>query len=399
MESNFTYVCTVDRISLSQFDQGQLTSLGNGHAVLFINPAIGVLVVQCFDYCDEEIASIVLTSESQAWLQNDHNIIVDRPAGGLWRLDCVASDPLAFSIFQDALTYTIQYENRHHMRNTLAWMSQDAYRITDIVATDVLLDDEGQDITGKKHPVTVTKSPEKAYKVNLLYQTSGVLMTGSDWIAQAFVMAGQTLAQGIQRGTDMLEHRVVPVAAPIKLTDSERKCIDIFSQTTGQICQVGENLIGRAVSATVSGINARYSDAQLESSDPMQNATRHFGMSAIQATTNIIGGVAAAATEVLASSRDGIARALHRKYGEDALYIAKKTIGVPDVLVYFDAHGISRSVANEGTTTRFSQFVRESNISTEEAEEVEETKDIEETESQISYTDNEGGSTPQFVHV
>ncbi|KAF7731962.1 hypothetical protein EC973_007067 [Apophysomyces ossiformis] len=350
MTSDFTYVCTVDRIGLSQFNQGQLTSLGNGHAVVFTTATPKVLVIQCVDYYDEEIASIVLTSSSKAWLQEEYHLIFDRPQGGLWRLDCSASDHLAFSMLQDVLTYIIRYENRHHMHNTLAWMDPNGYQITNVIATNVFLDEGNENTTKEKLPVKISKCADKTYKVKLLYKTSDALINGSDWIAQAFVSAGESLAHGIQKGTDLLAERVVPAKTPMKLSDSERLCLDVFSQTTCMMRRAGQNLITKAVSATVSGINARYSDPQLRSCDPMQNATRHFGISAIQATTNIIGGAAMAATAVLTSSRDGIAKTVHRKYGNDAFYVAKKTIGVSDILVYFDAHGISRPVTSDDVT-------------------------------------------------
>lgn len=41
--------------------------------------------------------------------------------------------------------------------------------------------------------------PSKIRNVRLLYQSGNAMVTGSDWIAHALVLAGQTLAEGIQR--------------------------------------------------------------------------------------------------------------------------------------------------------------------------------------------------------
>jgi hypothetical protein len=87
-----TYLCLVDRVSISSFDEGVLTHIGDGHLVIYItsdpNAEQQVLLLRFFDYYDEEKCTIVLVSRSKAWLQDERTLIFPRVQGGLWRVDC-----------------------------------------------------------------------------------------------------------------------------------------------------------------------------------------------------------------------------------------------------------------------------------------------------------------------
>lgn len=92
-----------------------------------------------------------------------------------------------------------------------------------------------------------------------------------------------------------------------------------------------------------------YSDTQMHQRDPVQNATRHLGVSLFHAAHNVVAGLAMATGTVLASSRDGVVDMIYKRYGQDAGYLAEKAMGsggdeVADVLVYFDSRGVARQV-------------------------------------------------------
>lgn len=90
--STLTYLCLVDRVAVSSFNQGILTHIGDGHLVVYITSDINadqqVLLLRFYDFYDEEKSAIVLLSRSKAWLQDERTLIFPRAEGGLWRLDC-----------------------------------------------------------------------------------------------------------------------------------------------------------------------------------------------------------------------------------------------------------------------------------------------------------------------
>lgn len=151
----------------------------------------------------------------------------------------------------------------------------------------------------------------------------------------------------------MLEDKIEPSQTPIKLSEQERRAFEVVYNTTSTVTSMAAGLVDMAVTSAVSGINSMvYKDQEMQKREPVQNASRHFGISALQAVVKIIGGVASAASSVLGSSRDSLIQMIHKKYGSDAGYIAEKTIGagsnVAEMLVYFDARGISRRVVISG---------------------------------------------------
>lgn len=151
----------------------------------------------------------------------------------------------------------------------------------------------------------------------------------------------------------MLEDSIEPTQAPMKLSEQERRVFEVVYNTTSTVTTMAAGLVDMAVTSAVSGINSMvYNDNEMQKREPVQNASRHFGISALQAAVKIVGGVASAASAVLGSSRDSLIQVVHKKYGSDAGYIAEKTIGaganVAEMLVYFDARGISRRVVISG---------------------------------------------------
>lgn len=202
---SLTYICLVDRVSVSSFNEGILTHVGDGHLVAYIssdpNAEQQVLLLKFYNYYDEEKAAIVLVSRSKAWLQDERTLIFPRAEGGLWRVNCrynnsrfgylsilksyaniyfkpfissLASDSeeLTFTELQDVLTYFIKYENRHQMKNTLAMVNPVSCQVTQVVADNVqldrtesesILDEEDfisshEDEKGQKLPVYINKS-------------------------------------------------------------------------------------------------------------------------------------------------------------------------------------------------------------------------------------------------
>ncbi|KAI8050672.1 senescence-associated protein-domain-containing protein [Gilbertella persicaria] len=236
------------------------------------------------------------------------------------------------------------------MKNTLAMVNPVSCEVTQVVASHVELDrsesesilDEEDFITseenkqGQKLPVYVDSKlpkddidPHKVRKVKLLYHSGNAMVTGSDWIAHALVLAGQALARGITSGGQMLQDKIEPNPTPIRLSQGEKKALEVFYKTTHTATQVAAGLVDMAVNSALSGLNAMvYKDQQLQEQQPVQNASRHFGISALQAAVKVVGGAASAASMVLVSSRDSIVQMIHKKYGTDAGFVAEKTIEV-----------------------------------------------------------------------
>lgn len=153
----------------------------------------------------------------------------------------------------------------------------------------------------------------------------------------------------------MLEDKIEPNKEPMKLSEQERRVFEVAYNTTSTATSMAAGLVDMALTTAVGKINEMvYDDQQMQAREPVENASRHFGISALQAVVKIVGGVASAASLVLVSSRDSIIQMIHKKYGTDAGYMAEKTIGsganVAEMLVYFDARGISRRVIVGGAT-------------------------------------------------
>ncbi|ORY91847.1 hypothetical protein BCR43DRAFT_527183 [Syncephalastrum racemosum] len=360
-----THLYTLDRVAVSYFIDGDYTNVGNGHLAVFSDQPT-TLHLRFIDYFDDEKAVMELKPRSQAWLQDATTLVLDRPEGGRWCIDCSDSDPDSFSGFQDLLTYFIKYENRHHLRNALALMNPVTCKVTQVVARNIFLegDTDSADETDQpnrdiKNPVlmdesdllnaTIGKKSEKDTKVRLLYQTSDAVVSGSDWIAHSLVLAGETIARGIHSQSKRIRDNAEPVPSSFTLSDTDKYYVETFCKVNRSLLQGATNLISKAAAAAASSLNYFYNSHSLQQREPMQNATRHLGVSVFHAAHNVVAGLAMATGTVLASSRDGMVDMIYKKYGQDAGYLAEQALGstqddVPDVLVYFDSRGVARQV-------------------------------------------------------
>ncbi|CDS06187.1 hypothetical protein LRAMOSA08715 [Lichtheimia ramosa] len=339
---------TVDRVSLSIFDNGEIEHVGDGHVVVYSDKKHQI-ILRFITYYGQEAASITLTPQSNAWLQTDTMLVFDRTQGGRWRLDCSASDPDAFSSLQDFLTYFIKYENRHRLRNALAMMNPISCKVTEVIARNVVLEEQEND--DPKRPVFMENADFSpgSRKVKLMYRTGDALVAGSDWLAYSIIVAGRALARGIQVQSKKVSSTIEPAEKPLRLSQTDRQYIDTFYNVNRTLLKGAGDLISKATAAAASGINTMYSDTQMHQRDPVQNATRHLGVSLFHAAHNVVAGLAMATGTVLASSRDGVVDMIYKRYGQDAGYLAEKAMGsggdeIADVLVYFDSRGVARQV-------------------------------------------------------
>ncbi|KAF7723463.1 hypothetical protein EC973_002017 [Apophysomyces ossiformis] len=358
---DLSIICAVDAVALMSYVEQNLASYGIGNVVVYLAAESQAIVLRFQDYTIP--LSIVLVPQSKAWITDEQVLVLPRLEGGLWRIDCSTSDPAAFTLLQDVLTYFIQLENRHHMRNVIAKVDPVSCHVTEIVAKDVRMDVEDQELdsaddfmateceSGRKLPVILDDSdPSRARRVKLMYKSGDSMVAGSGRVAQVLVEAGHILAKTIQHGSKSLEEKLEPANNPLQLTDKERKVLETIHDTTSTVSKVATGFFDKLLSTTAAGIQSVCQPST--STDPLRNATYHLGASVVQAAANVIGGVVTASTAVLASSRDGMVDIVHKKYGSDAGFAVKKTLGstghVLDTLVYFDGRGISRHVLVRG---------------------------------------------------
>jgi hypothetical protein len=94
-------------------------------------------------------------------------------------------------------------------------------------------------------------------------------------------------------------------------------------------------------------------EPKLEPSLSRQSEAKQLGQSALKAVVNVLSGTGIAAGAVGDSARTAIVDLIKKKYGPDAGYVAARTLrttkNIAEMLVYFDALGISRQVVIRGT--------------------------------------------------
>ncbi|OBZ90466.1 Spartin [Choanephora cucurbitarum] len=373
-----SHLCLVDKVALYSYHDNQLSHMCDGHLIAYItsDPEMEqqAILLRFFDLQNRQTETIVLVSTSKAWLQGGHTLIFPKSQGGLWKVDFSKSTSSLFDELQDILTYFMKYENRHQMKNTLAMVNPVSCEVTQVVASDVELErsklesmlNEDDFITTQeakqrqKLPVyvdtTTPKEPVNPHdirKVKLLYHSSNAMVTGSDWIAQAILFGGQALSQSITNGSKRIQDKIEPNANPVQLSDRDRKAFEVFYNTTHKASQVAAGLVDMAVTTALSGMNNLVQkDRQLQSEQPLQNASKHFGISALQAAVKVVGGVASAASMVIGTTSNSLVGMIDKKYGPDAGFMAAKTLGsgvrIAETLVYFDGRGISRRVVMSG---------------------------------------------------
>lgn len=83
------------------------------------------------------------------------------------------------------------------------------------------------------------------------------------------------------------------------------------------------------------------------------NDAQKLGKSALTAIATVLSGTGVAAGTISASARSALVDIIRKKYGEDAGYVAARTLhatgNIVEMLVYFDARGIARQVVKRGT--------------------------------------------------
>lgn len=92
---------------------------------------------------------------------------------------------------------------------------------------------------------------------------------------------------------------------------------------------------------------------QPESTPSEPNDAQKLGKSALTAIATVLSGTGVAAGTISASARSALVDIIRKKYGEDAGYVAARTLhatgNIVEMLVYFDARGIARQVVKRGT--------------------------------------------------
>ncbi|KAL0094930.1 hypothetical protein J3Q64DRAFT_1829379 [Phycomyces blakesleeanus] len=377
-QETLSFLCTLDPVSLSCFENSDFDIIGNGRLLVLVtspdNPSQAI-VLRFFDDDDQECAFSVLEPQTKIWLQQQDLLMVPRHEGGFWRFDFSASDQETFCTFQDMLTLFLRYQNRHNIRNALVMIDAESCKLTQVIAKDIYLQgprpEDSQAIIDekmidKKLPMVVQRmdeiqtigiDPLSKARVRTMYRTGDALVTGSNWLASALIYAGKTVAREIESRTTQIETTAEPSNTALNMGDNERYCLDVIHQGTGIVQKATASWLSSAFSATISGISNMYTDESLASSDPVQSASRHLGISTLHAATAIASGAAIAAGTILASSGKGVVQVIKKKY---VLPRGKPSVReIPraphqDVLVYFDGNGMSRQVVVQDDPDNFS---------------------------------------------
>ncbi|KAI9263713.1 hypothetical protein BY458DRAFT_514570 [Sporodiniella umbellata] len=331
-ETDLLFIHQIDGVSLSCPKQ----DLGTGVLKIHYQPTKKLLVLIFNDY-----DRIILASNSKAWSEGDY-IMIPSIDDGLWKLYC--SDEGRLAEVQDIFTFYIKYENRHHIKNTLALMDPNG-QVTPVVDNvSIDLDEEDFIESQEKVPVYV----DSASEVKLLYQQARRLQKESLRKEEVTHLEFNFFFfSSFFSGSRMIEEKIEPKGTPFKLGEQEKRLLDIVYQTTQTLGGVATQLLNGLIQ-------------RIPTPEP-KTTQAHFGWSALRATATLLGGVTAAAGIVLDSSRQGITQMIRKKYGTDAGYLAERTMGsVTNMvhLVYFDAKGISRTVIL-GTGKHFETEKRE----------------------------------------
>ncbi|KAI7863037.1 senescence-associated protein-domain-containing protein [Spinellus fusiger] len=151
----------------------------------------------------------------------------------------------------------------------------------------------------------------------------------------------------IHSGGQMIDTCIEPSETPLRLSERDRYILDSVSNATQVVCKASMTLMDKAVSATMLGLSSLSQSQTEQTHDPVSQASRHFGVSTFRAAAHVVGGAAVATNAIMSFSRDSIVHIIHKKYGEDAGYIAEKTIGsainAVDTIC-FDTSGIARHI-------------------------------------------------------
>ncbi|CAO3588130.1 unnamed protein product [Absidia cylindrospora] len=393
--SPLTFLCTIHHVTLSTVSEQNIKQLiGEQYTLEVYVTTSESLLLKCFPVSlspspptsDRQHAlpelTISIASQSKAVCLQPNILTVPHADGGVWTIDCSATDPQEFSTLQDMMTYFIKFENQRHIRNTLAMVNPSSYQVTHVIAENVYLDrnnnnnsgatdpnmgkddddiddDENESSVladddfiatrenyyGQKLPVTMDDSVFKdgleLRKVRLIYQTSHCIDVGSDWLARGLVNAGDSIAGYIHSGSSSVEGSVGKTASTeLVLSSKERQYFDLVYNFTS----MAGNMAGQWFSKLVNLAAVKQATSDFHLPTPRT----HLGNSALNAATRVVEGSVVAAGTVFSASRQGLIQVIEKKYGPDAGYMAEKLMGSDkageDVMVYFDGQGISRKV-------------------------------------------------------
>ncbi|KAH8556999.1 senescence-associated protein-domain-containing protein [Umbelopsis sp. PMI_123] len=272
------------------------------------------------------------------------------------------------------------------MRNTLALVDPSNGQVTRVVAENVEMDvnevpesselksndelaEEWDQRIGKRAPVIIQGSqsniiedPDKIHTVVLMNKAGDALVTGSGWIANNMIKGGNALARKIQNGTRELETSITPAENPVVISEDTRIALEKFGTATGKFTSAASRTFDRAVAAAIKGVNLLYEQAkdpereenpEIITTPSEPKDAQKLGQSALKAIGTVLSGTGAAAGTVSASARSAIVDLIRKKYGEDAGYVAARTLhatgNIVEMLIYFDARGIARQVVKRGT--------------------------------------------------
>ncbi|ORZ21414.1 hypothetical protein BCR42DRAFT_407512 [Absidia repens] len=390
--SPLTFLCTIHHVTLSTVsEQNNKQLIGEQYTLEVYVTTSESLLLKCFPVSlspspspsDRQHAlpemTISIASQSKAVCLQPKILTVPHANGGVWSIDCSATDPQEFSTLQDMMTYFIKFENQQQIRNTLAMVNPSSYQVTHVIAENVYLDrnknnsgstdrnigkdddhdDENESSVladddfiatrenyyGQKLPVTMDDSVFKdgleLRKVRLIYQTSHCIDVGSDWLARGLVNAGDSIAGYIHSGSSSVEGSVGKTAnTELVLSSKERQYFDMMYNFTS----MAGNMAGQWFSKLLNLAAVKQATGDFHLPTPQTQ----IGNSALQAATRVVEGSVVAAGTIFSASRQGLIQVIEKKYGPDAGYMAEKLMGSDkageDVMVYFDGQGISRKV-------------------------------------------------------
>ncbi|KAG2179534.1 hypothetical protein INT44_006381 [Umbelopsis vinacea] len=273
------------------------------------------------------------------------------------------------------------------MRNTLALVDPTNGEVTRVVAENVKMEinevpessdfksndelaEEWDQKIGQRAPVVIQgsqsnliKDPEKIHNVVLMNKAGDALVTGSGWLANNMIKGGNALAIKIKNGTRELETSITPAEHPVQISEDTRVALEMFGTATGKVTSAASRSFDRAISAAIKGINFMYEqtkDPEMKDMPPPPTPTpsepnhaQKLGQSALTAVATVLTSTGVAAGTISASARSALVDIIKKKYGEDAGFVAARTLhatgNIVEMLVYFDARGIARQVVKRGT--------------------------------------------------
>ncbi|RUS17349.1 senescence-associated protein-domain-containing protein [Endogone sp. FLAS-F59071] len=391
-----TLLLTVPQVWCHQTRGTEITLLGKGEARLYhvvVPREDGGVEGEVEDAClltvdggdtveaKQNILTLLLVAKSKAWQEGEMTFVVPLPDGETYRLEMSSASPAALELMCDILTHFAIFENRHHIRNTLALVDPESGELMELVAEDVLLKDIDEESVaarddlavgssflpakikeeGGKAPIVIDEEQvqlmreqrdrRQADRVRYMHTASEAIVTSSGWMADGLVKGATILAKGIQSGSKMIEQRIPATRTPVRLSDETKARLATAKRVSGTVYQTSTNVIDTAVNAAITTASKLlpHDITHPDTHSPTDaSAVAQLGLATLYAAANIINGLGTTAAILGTSARDGMMGIIGRAYGEDARDAVGEVAGVGGnvvgVLVYFDGRGISRRV-------------------------------------------------------